>query len=394
MAKKILFVGQEAFRTGAPILFLNFLKWFKREADLPFRILLRGGGELEPEFRALAPLQFFGQQPASKNIRRLRAAVQRAGLSSMLADYDRAALKGRYRQGEIGLVYTNGGTEGEILERLSYLKSPVVSHIDGLNYDLTHHDGGASFDLLKRNTGYYIAGSEAVRRDLIEKHSIPQDRIDMVYEFIDVKSCSIADAAGARKRVRTELGIPLNSLVVGMAGTVEWRKGPDIFIQIASMVNRSRPNRPMYFVWVGGPIYGSSLNEPMLDVEKAGLKPVVRFVGAKPNPMDYFSIFDIFALTSRSEAFGIVILEAATLGIPTVCFERAGGPQEFVEADCGFVVPYLDVAAFAERIGELLESPELRARMGETARKKVLERHDISVSAPRIRDVIKRFYVG
>jgi glycosyltransferase involved in cell wall biosynthesis len=83
-------------------------------------------------------------------------------------------------------------------------------------------------------------------------------------------------------------------------------------------------------------------------------------------------------------------LEAAALGKPIVCFAEAGGMPEFVEEDCGFVVPYLDVAAMAERVVCLLESRECRLKMGEAARHKITERHDVSVAGPQIVNIIER----
>jgi glycosyltransferase involved in cell wall biosynthesis len=99
---------------------------------------------------------------------------------------------------------------------------------------------------------------------------------------------------------------------------------------------------------------------------------------------------DVFALTSREDPYPLVCLEAAALGKPIVCFAGAGGAPEFVEQDCGFVVPYFDVTAMAGRIASLLESADCRIKMGAAARRKVAERHDISVAAPRILEIIER----
>jgi glycosyltransferase involved in cell wall biosynthesis len=63
---------------------------------------------------------------------------------------------------------------------------------------------------------------------------------------------------------------------------------------------------------------------------------------------------------------------------------------EFVEHDCGFIVPYLDVAAMSDGVICLLDFLECRLKMVEAARRKVMQRHDISVAAPRIMDIIER----
>jgi glycosyltransferase involved in cell wall biosynthesis len=59
--------------------------------------------------------------------------------------------------------------------------------------------------------------------------------------------------------------------------------------------------------------------------------------------LKYFAAFDVFALVSREDPFPVVCLEAASLGKPIVCFNSSDGEKEFVENDCGFVVPDLDI---------------------------------------------------
>jgi glycosyltransferase involved in cell wall biosynthesis len=63
---------------------------------------------------------------------------------------------------------------------------------------------------------------------------------------------------------------------------------------------------------------------------------------------------------------------------------------EFVEQDCGNIVPYLDVAAMADRVVSLIDCEEQRLRMREAARRKVAERHDTSLAGPRILEIIER----
>ena len=47
---KVLFVGHDATRTGAPFVLLHLLRWLKTNTSVDFRLLLLGGGELVPEF--------------------------------------------------------------------------------------------------------------------------------------------------------------------------------------------------------------------------------------------------------------------------------------------------------------------------------------------------------
>lgn len=112
-------------------------------------------------------------------------------------------------------------------------------------------------------------------------------------------------------------------------------------------------------------------------------------IGSKPNPLDYFSEFALFALMSREDPYPLVCLEAASLAKPIICFDQAGGEPEFVEDDCGFVVPYLNLDAMADKILLLIKSPDLRDKMGIQAKQKVVSRHHISVAAPQIIEIIR-----
>jgi glycosyltransferase involved in cell wall biosynthesis len=55
-------------------------------------------------------------------------------------------------------------------------------------------------------------------------------------------------------------------------------------------------------------------------------------------------------LTSREDPFPLVCIETANLSKPIICFEKASGTTEIVSQGGGFIVPYLDVEAMAEKI--------------------------------------------
>lgn len=129
--KKVIFISHDASRTGAPIVLLHFLKWFKANTDIPFQILLRNGGELEPEFEALAPVSVFNKEIPSKrglfeNISR------RLGLQEKVNQVYFSNLKEQFIQENIGLIYSNTITNIEALELLDDLEFPVISHVHEL----------------------------------------------------------------------------------------------------------------------------------------------------------------------------------------------------------------------------------------------------------------------
>jgi glycosyltransferase involved in cell wall biosynthesis len=89
----------------------------------------------------------------------------------------------------------------------------------------------------------------------------------------------------------------------------------------------------------------------------------------------YFRAADVFCLPSveRSEAFGIVQLEAHASGTPVVCTDLPTGvPWVNVDGETGLVVPVGDAGALASALRRLIADDELRARMGQRARERVL----------------------
>ncbi|MDO8477677.1 MAG: glycosyltransferase family 4 protein [Candidatus Rokubacteria bacterium] len=375
-ARRVLFVGHDASRTGAPILLLHFLRWFKVNTDIPFDILLREGGELRSDFEEVGPVTVLGPWPS------------RWDLAGLLR---RRWLLARLAAASHGLVYSNTVTNGHVVQSLARGSRPVVSHIHELE-SIIRSFGTKNFDLVSQHTRAYVACSNAVRDNLVEKHRIDPGAIEVVHEFIQIPSVTAEGASRSRARVFRELGIPAGALVVGASGTRDWRKSPDLFIQLAQAVRRRCLQLPVYFVWVGGSAASAAhWDELHYDIRGVGMEDQIRFVESRPNAIDVFCAFDVFALVSREDPYPLVCLEAASLGKPIVCFDGSGGARELVEHDAGFVVPYLDIETMAARTSELLGSEQLRRSQGVRAASKVRARHAVSVAAPKILKIIERY---
>jgi glycosyltransferase involved in cell wall biosynthesis len=84
-----------------------------------------------------------------------------------------------------------------------------------------------------------------------------------------------------------------------------------------------------------------------------------------------------------------VVLEAASLGIPTVCSEASAGTSEFVKDGSGLSVPYLDLQAMARNLLTLSLDHELRHQLGARARDRVFQAHTLQQAAERILAIIE-----
>ena len=368
---------------------LHLLRWLKENTDLPFDILLRKGGALEPEFAAIAPTVVLTREMSygSGVVERLANIT---GFHTFAKDRARIRIKKFYNKENVGLVYSNTATNGEALAWLHDLGAPVISHIHELEYWMRHQMDDVTLEQLFTNTDHYIAGAEAVKKNLVQNHGVDSEHIETIHEFIPTAQHNNAVPNNIQQKIREQLGIPNNVPIVGAAGTTDWRKGTDLFIQLARVTHKQAPELRAHFVWVGGECEGSAIDELTHDLVNLDLQNIVHFVGAQTNYLEYLASFNVFSLTSREDCFPLVMLEAAMFKKPILCFDKGGGAVEFVEDDAGFVVPYLDIELMSERVVTILRDPDLQRTLGERAAEKV-KCHDVAIIAPRILQVIQRF---
>lgn len=372
---------------------LHLLRWLKEHTDLSFQILLRRGGALEPDFAAIAPTLVLSREISygSGAVERLANIV---GLHTYAQNHAHARIQKLYKKENVGLIYSNTATNGGTLAWLRTLGTPVISHIHELEFWMRHQMDRVSLEQLFENTDFYIAGAEAVRRNLVQNHGVDPGRVETAYEFIPTAQHKEIVQDGVQQKIRAQLGIPADAPIIGAAGTTDWRKGVDLFIQLARAMYKQAPDLRTHFVWVGGETKGHRIEELMHDLSNSGLRNVVHFVGAQTNYLEYIASFDIFSLVSREDCFPLVMLEAAVFNKPILCFDKSGGAGELVQGDSGFVVPYLDTEAMAECAIALLRNPRLRRTLGEHAAEKTKQRHDVSVIAPQILRIIQRFLLA
>lgn len=381
----VLFISHDATRTGAPTNLLHFLRWYKTNGRRPISVVLGGDGELLPAFQELGDVYLLGRSRWRRDAFRARA-LGRVGLGELARrQEDGEPLRFATRSAP-ELIYANSIATARIVNLIAP-NVPVLTHLHELELVFQSHSGPA-LDYLLAKTRKFIACSNAVSENLAHAHRISPDRVETVHASIPTQ-CVRPERT--REQVLSELQLPSSARLVAGCGTVQWIKGPDLFVQLARNVCARRSDT--YFVWIGG---GSEaeLAQFEYDIRKAGLSERVRLTGAVRQSADYFGLIDLFALTSRQDSYPLSCLEAAALEKPIVCFAAAGGMPEFVEEDCGFVVPYLDVAAMADRVVSLIDCEEQRLKMGRAAHRKVMDRHDISVAGPRILEIIERTISG
>lgn len=368
---------------GAAMVLLHLLRWTKANGSRPFSLLLVRQAENTREFTDVAPTWISEKShwcPGGLRSQGLKAL----GFESLARRAEHADLHRFISRCPPALIYLNAfaASNFRLIEMLDS-NIPMLTHVHEFGLLFLAQGKSMTGRILSR-TQRFIACSGAVKKNLIEKHGIAPERIDVVHESI-----AVADVHAQRSRaeVLQELDFPDDSFLILGCGRAGWNKGTDVFIQLARVVCQQQSRAR--FAWVGAPATWE-IPELEHDVRSMGLSDRLHFVGPSQKSADYLSAADVFALTSREDSFPLVCLEAAALGKPIVCFADAGGMPEFVENDCGFIAPYLDVNTMAQHVMSLLDCPGCREKMGSIARRKVAERHDVSIAAPKIAQVIEK----
>lgn len=376
----ILFVSHDASRAGAQMQLLHFLRWFKKNGKRPFSVLLPADGDLSGEFAEVTDTWAIERSSWCPGGRRA-TALRLLGFGGKAKRAEVSDIRQFASRCSPGLIYKNSISSAWADMLLPNI--PVLTHVHEMGFAF-NMQGQPGLKRLLSETKQFIACSAATRENLTGRWGVSPERVETIYESIPVEDLR---AVRSRQEILDELKIPREAELVVGCGTADWRKGTDLFVQLARLVRRDRGDA--HFVWVGARKQ-REVEEFEHDVRLAGLSDAVHMLRAVPRAADYIAAADVFALTSREDPYPLVCLEAAALGKPIVCFAGGGGMPEFVEEDCGFVVPYLDIAAMAERTIALLGHAECRGKMGEAARRKVTRRHDINVAGPRTLEVIER----
>jgi glycosyltransferase involved in cell wall biosynthesis len=285
---------------------------------------------------------------------------------------------GRLRHYRPRLIHAHFGTDGLLALPLAReLGVPLVTTLHGFEISRSTaamlSSGRLSwmrYALLKRRLqregDLFVAVSEAAKARALAQ-GFPPERTIVLHNGIDLARFS--PEAGGREP----------NLVLHVGRLVE-KKGTRLLLDALARVPEAK------LVVLGeGP-----LRKP-LEQHAAGLGigDRVRFLGMqKPEEVARWmaraavlAAPSVTAADGDSEGLPTVVIEAAAAGLPAIVSDHSGLPEAVIDGRSGFIVPEGDAAALTARLGELLGSPELQARMGAAARAVAKEGFDAARQA-------------
>jgi glycosyltransferase involved in cell wall biosynthesis len=350
-SENIIVVVHEMSRTGAPILGLNIASRLSSMYNV--FVVTIGDGVLAREFSAVSQ------------------EVYGPFIDGPLTDIDvEYGLRRLFEKQKFKYAIVNSMGSSITLQACASAGVPIVL--------LVHEFASTVFSDKTLIKAYRTANEIVFPAAIVEKSSLSHDKdlSSRTYHIIpqgmseipSTGETSIASEATALKRLatlRTD-----GSMVVLGAGSVQMRKGVDLFLEVAACVQRRTPKRPVHFVWVGDgynpqedPVYSLYLKEQL---ERSGLSDHFTFMDAMANLESVYAITDTFMLASRLDPLPNVGIDATMRGIPTICFHDASGIAEILLENpetAELVVPHLDCAAAADIIVRLACDETHRLRL-------------------------------
>lgn len=350
---KTLFVGHDANRAGAQLVLLHWLRE-RKARGLANYLLLVEGGSLVKEYQEVAqvwiwktdiPLWFklkqwiprlksnrgWNHEPSEQKVQRIMAALKNEAFDEV-----------------IGNTVSSVG----LLSVLASLQLPLSVYVHELRFSISNYTTAEDRVFMVKSIHRFYAVSESVKSVLREDLWISESKIAILPPIVELKEGKV----GGNKSIRDSLGIPSDSPIVFGCGLAEWRKGPDVFLDVAKALIVKMPT--VHFIWLG--LLENAYSKELLaskevwdDGHQVHLLPVCS--DSRP----YFESMDVFFLSSREDPFPLVMLEAAHAGKPIVGVRASGGVNDFLYGLDDLLVESWDVDVFVNKIEALLQlSPE------------------------------------
>ena len=174
----------------------------------------------------------------------------------------------------------------------------------------------------------------------------------------------------SKEESRDILHLPLKGNIILFVGSLTPRKAPDVLVKAMSLVLRRCPDSLLLFV--GDGYYRKDLE---ILAKKYGIFENIVFMGFVDEDTKKlcYSASDVFVLPSRSEGFGIVLLEASAYGLPLVVSDLEVFRSVVQDGYNGFFAEKENEQDLASKILSLLDNDDLRVKMGKNAIKRTQE---------------------
>lgn len=223
-----------------------------------------------------------------------------------------------------------------------------------------------------------IANSEETKRSILKNNPalISSSKIQVVYLGIDLKNT----AKHFQGPIRVSQA---DKFILGTAGRLEKVKNHKFLIEAAK---RLKERGAKFKLLIAGD--GSLKNELTAYAKSMGVENEIEFLGFIDDIASFMAAIDVFVLSSFSEGFGYVLIEAMAFKKPVIAFNHSSSPEIVIDQQTGFLIAKNDIEEFVEKTLMLLENRNLCEQLGENGRKRVEEKFTLEMTLDALEKII------
>lgn len=235
---------------------------------------------------------------------------------------------------------------------------PWIAHVHGW-LGATHTWRWRVYEAIEKKLIRYadvvLVGSHAAKEEV---QALGVKAVKVVPNAIEIPALSPLRENAVR--VRSQLGLPPSTLIVGMAGRIHPGKGQSLLIRaLADLMNTK--DVKFHGLIVGE---GPDLERLQRLAQDLGIRHHLTFTGYCPEVLPFVGAMDIVVAPSLKESLPLTILEAMALHRPVIASRVGDLPTVITPGENGLLVPPGDVPALRDAIVSLAGNPELRYRLG------------------------------
>lgn len=331
---KVIQVVSDTNIGGAGRYLLNYLKYFDRTAFHVSVIL--------PENSRLTPF-----------VRRYGVEIIEVPFMADVS-YDRRCVKvlcNVFRRIRPDILHTHASLSARVAGRRMHV--PCIINTRHCMEDVS---GGLKARLKGAFNNHYsdifIGVADAVGQNLIDCGA-KKEKVRVVYNGVEPLDMWEEEK---RREERLRLGVAPEDILFGIVARVEPIKGHRFFVEAAAQL----ADMPAKFLVVGD---GSLLEDVKRQAHELGLDGRMIFTGYVQDTTGMMNAIDVNVIASYSEAMSLAVLEAMSLGKPSVATDSGGTREIVTDGITGLLVPPADSRALAGAMRRMMAEPELRARM-------------------------------
>lgn len=354
--RRLVVVSHSATRTGAPLIALEIVKKLSANPELELMTIVLGDGPLIEDFNRYSHT-LRTKDPYGADINENKRLM-----SGILAN-------------QPILVISNSAESRHFTKHLSMVGVPVMSLVHEIADHYNRQEWNDIFDISDSvifPSQYCLQKSDKKLAD--PSNESVRDRQHIIPQGLLTDNFARFDVANKRKKTRADLSIEESDFLVLGCGTVDLRKGTDLFIECAIRTLSTNLNKNVQFIWVGKDNVLSDNENFMYWKLKncpADVLSRIHFIGEVQDTEPYFCAADLFLLASRSDPFPCVMHEALSAGLPIVYMNDSGGADEMITTEIGISIAYENVDEMVDAVKYLASNIEIRQEMSSKCKEHV-----------------------